>query len=96
MPNKSETYKQAIRVITKEQEKIIGKRIARALSEQVSELSFDKNDNPIFTSKADPKKVLEELVQKYSLLFGQASLEISKDAIKSLSFKSSELPNTLK
>ncbi len=94
-PNK---YQQAIVVITKEQEKIIGKNLARLLIHGVSNLEFDQNGNPALTENADPKEVLSELVDQYATLFGRASIEVSKEAVRNLgeTFSSNELPENLK
>ena len=93
-PNK---YEQAIRVITSEQEKIIGRSIARELVKGVQNLHFEGNsDEPNIKGGAEPKEVLENLVNQYAKLFGKASLEVSKEAIKELEFSAKELPESLK
>jgi hypothetical protein len=91
-------YQQAIVVITKEQEKIIGKNLAKQLIRGVSDLEFDQNGNPELTGNADPKEVLSELVDQYATLFGRASIEVSKEAVKNLdeTFSSDELPENLR
>lgn len=48
--------------------------------------------------KGDEKKLLNELVEKYEELFGRASIEVCKDAIKEVAsdFPQEKLPDILK
>lgn len=94
-PNK---YQQAIVVITKEQEKIIGRNLAMQLVQAVPNLKFDQAGMPILNESANPKDVLGELVNQYAIVFGRASIEVAKEAVKNVDdpFTASELPDSLK
>lgn len=94
-------YQQAIVVITKEQEKIIGHNLAKQLINGVASLKFDNAGEPILEEGADPKKILGDLVDQYASLFGRASVEVSREAIQNLSssnvsFSANELPDNLR
>lgn len=88
-------YSEAIGLIYKEQEKIIGPTIAKMMVENVSGL---KKDGANFLIEGDPKTVLQELVDQYATIFGKASIMVSKEAIKKVnpSFAANELPDNLK
>lgn len=88
-------YKQAVLLITKEQEKIVGKQVAIALSKQVQNLEIKNGSVNI---EGDPKTVLQNLIDQYATLFGKASIEVSKQALKKLDnkFDKSEMPDNLK
>lgn len=92
------SYQKAVVSITKEQEKIIGKNLAKNLISQINNLSFDENGNPVFANNANPKDILGEIVNQYAALFGQASVEVAKDAVreKSIGLGISDLPDNLK
>jgi len=75
--------------IIKEQELVIGplaweeaRKVSgfRIVDEQSGEVAFD----------GDPKEALNNLVSRYSRLFGQASVEVCKNAVQDLLV---ELPN---
>ena len=74
-------YEQAVLMITKEQEKIVGKDLAIQMTTLVHNLRV-KDDK--VTISGDPKAVLKELIEQYSSLFGKASIEVSKQAITKL------------
>lgn len=88
-------YTQAAEVIIDEQTLVIGP-LARDLAKKVQGLSFIADSH--LDIVGEPKDVLEQLVSEYSKLFGRASVEVSKDAMRrqSLSFSPEELPDILK
>lgn len=75
-------YSKIIQRIIQEQENIIG-QIAIEQAQKVNGLTVDWQKKTVQIS-GDNKKVLEELVVKYKGLFGQASVEVCKDAVKGL------------
>ena len=79
--------------IVKEQESIIGP-LAWVEAKKVSGLVIKDHAMKI---KSDGKKVLEALVNQYAKLFGRASIEACRDAVKRLVSKmeESEIPNNL-
>lgn len=74
-------YEKAILTITKEQGKIVGKTLAFQMTSLVHNLNI-KNGKVEITG--DPKVVLKDLIDQYANLFGKASIEVSKEAIKKL------------
>ncbi len=86
-------YAQMAEKIIKAQEGIIGP-VAVEQAGKVSGLKVDwtKRDIQFSGSKKD---VLEKLVEQYKTLFGQASVEMCKDAIRSLSVPKTDLPSLL-
>lgn len=95
MKNSHDLYKQAILIITKEQERIVGKALAYQMSSLVHNLNIKGNHVEI---TGDPKIVLKNLISQYANLFGKASIEVSKEALKKLGteFNESDIPNELK
>ena len=95
MSTKADLYEKAILTITKEQEKIVGKVLAIQMTALVDNLSVKNNKVEI---KGDPKIVLKDLVDQYASLFGKASIEVSKEAIKKLGhqFDKNDIPENLK
>jgi hypothetical protein len=76
-------YSQLVAKIISAQEAIVGP-VAKEIAGKVTGI-----DNP-------NKQVLENLVKEYSGLFGQASIETCKDAIKDIVNPSVDLPEILK
>lgn len=73
-------FSQLVEKIIEEQESIIGP-MAMEQAKKVSGLSFDVTTNTVkFTG--NKTTVLENLVEKYQELFGQASVEACKEAVK--------------
>ena len=88
-------YIEAVKAITKEQSKIVGESVAFDLARSTQGLHIDTNKN--ITIKGDPIQILEELVNKYSILFGKISIDVSKDAVDHLRiFEDKELPSNLR
>ncbi len=89
-----EKYKNAIKYILQEQELIIGP-VAKDLAKQVEGVKITDNDI-IITS--DPKDTLQKVISQFQSLFGQLSIEVSKQVIKTkgLKFEPGELPDILK
>jgi hypothetical protein len=70
---------QIVQKIIQEQEKIIGP-IALEQAKQIEGLSVDWERREVKLT-GDEKIVLENLVKKYQLLFGKASVEVCKEAV---------------
>lgn len=75
-------YEQITEKIIKEQENIIGP-IALEQARKVPGLTVDLGKHQV-TFSGDKKEILNNLVDNYKHLFGQASVEVCRDAIKSL------------
>lgn len=88
-------YASLVDRIIKEQTSIIGP-LALSQAKKVEGISFS-GENSI-TIKGEPKHVVEELVRQYEHLFGNASIEVCKDAVKEITPAVSEemLPDILK
>jgi hypothetical protein len=89
-------YDQAVLVIIKEQEQVVGSNVANTLAKRVTALKADSQG--AYHIEGDPKKALNDLVEQYSQLFGQASVEVCKEAITKVnpSFSNEELPDILR
>ncbi|MBI2620860.1 hypothetical protein HYW61_01380 [candidate division WWE3 bacterium] len=74
-------YTEAVRVITSAQEEIVGRNVALGLAGRVNGL--DIMNNEIHISR-QPHDVLKELINEYKKLFGQASVEVCRDALHML------------
>lgn len=83
-------YEQLAKAIVEQQEGIIGP-LAWSEAKKVSGLSV--NGKQLFVS-GEGIKVLESLVRQYEKLFGRASVEACKDAIRGKA-KVDELPQIL-
>lgn len=66
--------------IIKEQEAVIGP-LAWSEASKVKGLTVKDHDIDL---KGEGKSILEALVNQYSTLFGQASIEVCKDAVRKL------------
>jgi len=88
-------YKEAVDMINKEQQKIIGAVIAKSIVEAIPELDIQGQNLLI---NGDPKIALTKLVQGYATIFGRASIVVSKEAINKVTHKlnSNEIPDILK
>ena len=73
---------QAAEKIIEEQEKIIGP-IALEQAKKVPGLSIDLQKHEV-KIEGDQKEILQKLVEQYQHLFGQASVEVCKDAVKDI------------
>ncbi len=80
------------------QQNVVGP-LALEQANTVSGILVDENGKVKITLKKDAtsKDILQKLVKKYEQLFGQASIEVCKDAIKESGVKldESELPDIL-
>ena len=72
----------AIRII-EEQTVIIGP-IAWSEAQQVEGLEVDIAEKKVAFRTQDKQQAIEKLVRRYEKLFGRASLEVSRDAVKDL------------
>lgn len=68
--------------IIQAQESIVGP-IAFDQAKKVSGLKLGKDDTDI-KIEGDKKIVLEQLIKQYEVLFGRASIEVCKNAVRSL------------
>lgn len=90
-----EPYSLIVSQIIKDQEVIIGP-IALEQARKVSGLEIISLDNVKISG--DAKNVLGHLVDQYAKLFGRASIEVCKEAIRETkqTFRDDELPDILK
>ena len=88
-------FSQAIATIIKEQENIMGP-LAIEEAKKVDGLVI-KNARE-FNIKGNPEKILQNLVMQFAKFFGQASIEVCKDAIKQVKppIPHSQLPEVLR
>ncbi len=88
-----EKYTQAASNIIMAQKMVMGP-LAYDLAKQVDGLVLSNNEVAI---NKDPKVVLTNLIVQYKSLFGDASVRVSKEAIKDIksSFTPDELPKEL-
>ncbi|OGH38087.1 MAG: hypothetical protein A3B44_04315 [Candidatus Levybacteria bacterium RIFCSPLOWO2_01_FULL_38_21] len=73
---------QAAEKIIEEQEKIIGP-IALEQAKKVPGLTVNLQKHEV-KIEGDQKEILQKLVEQYQHLFGQASVEVCKDAVKDI------------
>lgn len=88
-------YSQAVAEIIRQQQSVIGP-LALDQARKVNGLNF--TDMNHLTISGDAKDVLAHLVQQYSTIFGQASVEVCKEALKHLKTppQREELPEILR
>lgn len=86
---------QAASRIIKEQQAVIGP-MAIDQAKKVTGLKVTSVDDVVITGNA--KQVLTNLVNQYAKIFGQASIQVCKDAIQPMGdkFPAAELPDILK
>lgn len=75
-------FAQIVDKIIKEQEGIIGP-IAIEQAQKVPGIKINKTNNEILV-EGDRKSTLENLVRQYEKLFGPASIEVCRDAVRGL------------
>lgn len=90
----NDSYAQIVAQIIKEQEAIIGP-IALEQARKVSGLKVNGLEN--IGVVGNGKEVLENLVQQYAKIFGQASIEVCKEAVREAKTKlnKDDLPKIL-
>lgn len=90
-----EKYTEAVEMINREQQKIIGSAIAKSIMDAIPELNIKGTDLSI---NGDPKVALTKLVNGYATIFGKASIMVSKEAINKTKHKLliTEIPDILK
>lgn len=86
-------YGQAVISIVNEQKLIIGP-LAIDLARRVENIRIDSDVAEIMGD--DPLKALEQLVHQYKILFGEASVRVSKEAVKKAQLQPHELPEILR
>jgi len=74
-------FQQVADKIIKEQENIIGP-VALEQAKKVPGLKYDEQNREI-TLQGNATDIIENLVEKYKDLFGQASVEVCRDAARS-------------
>ena len=89
----ADAYNSLATTIIKHQELIIGP-LAWSEAKKVSGLTVTDHDTEI---KSNGKTVIESLVNQYANLFGQASVEACKDAVRSIlpKLKEVDIPSIL-
>lgn len=89
-----ESLMNAIKYIVKQQETVIGP-VAIELANHVKGLHIDPDASVHI--EGDPKEILTGLVKEYENLFGKASIEVCKDAVREIKppISSNELPEIL-
>jgi len=75
-------FAQIAEKIIKEQETIIGP-VALEQARKVAGLIINWEKHEVVL-EGDKKEIVEKLVEQYEYLFGQASVEVCKDAVKNL------------
>jgi len=75
-------YSEMAQKIVKEQEGIIGP-VAYEQAAKVPGITVDSNTHSISLS-GDKKTILGKLVSQYEMLFGRVSVEICKEAVRSI------------
>lgn len=75
------TLSTIIKVIIEHQQMVMGP-LALVQANKVSGLRASDGDNITVEIKGDVKAVLTELVKKYEEMFGRASIEVCRDAVK--------------
>lgn len=90
-----EPYSQIVGQIIKDQEEIIGP-VALEQAQKISGLDVSKLESIKITGNA--KDVLGQLVTQYSKLFGRASIEVCREAVRETKspLKEADLPDILK
>lgn len=88
-----ENYETIAQAIVKHQESIVGP-LAWSEAEKVSGVTVKNKQVSI---AGEGKRVLEQLVKQYETLFGQASVEVCRDALRPLrsKLKGVEIPKIL-
>jgi hypothetical protein len=91
-----DVYAQIAKSIIKHQEDIIGP-VAIEQAEHVPHLHIEW-DKQLVTIDGDPVSVIDNLVSAYKQLFGQISVEVSREAAASLlsGLQPDRLPSSLK
>lgn len=89
-------FSQMAERIIKEQEGVIGP-VALEQARKVNGLSVDMQKHEIIFS-GNKTEVLEKLIEKYKELFGQASVEVCKDAVRNIlsQIPKDQVPSLLK
>jgi len=93
-----ELLESMIAKIIREQELVIGP-LAWVEAAKVSGLQvIDQRAGTLLISDPHPTEVVDRLVAQYEKLFGRASREVSKDAVKSIiaNISSAEIPESLR
>jgi hypothetical protein len=75
-------FAQLAQSIIKEQESIIGP-VALEQAQKVSGLKIDQQTSAVVV-EGNKSAVIEQLIEKYRDLFGLASVEVCRDAVKGL------------
>lgn len=91
------TYQQIANTIVREQSNVIGP-IAWKVASKVNGITVSSHE-VILQDNDNGKLVIEKLVAQYTTLFGQASVEVCKDAVKRIFTKlkdASDIPDILK
>lgn len=93
----TDSYPELAMAIVKGQEEIIGP-VAWQQASSVTGLQVEGSSTITFVSGVDRKQVVEELVLKFRDFFGQAAIEVCKEAVAKISqnMSNDELPASLR
>jgi hypothetical protein len=69
--------------IIKEQMSLIGP-IAAQVAQKVTSLTIDAHSYDVHISGSDKAAIVDALISRFEALFGEASVEVSRDAVKSV------------
>lgn len=84
--------------IIREQELVIGP-LAWVEAAKVSGLQvIDQRAGTVLLNDADPKSIIDRLIAQYEKLFGRASHEVSRDAVRSIiaNMEPEDIPSSLR
>ena len=90
-----DVYAQIVESIIRHQEAIIGP-VAVEQAEQIPDIKLDWSKHEV-TIQGDPAKAVDKLITVYKNLFGQISVEVSKEAASPLlgRIQSGHMPHML-
>lgn len=90
-----DVFEKLVNLIIIEQEHIVGP-VALEQAQKVKGLSIDWNKHEI-SFQGNKTVILEQLIEKYKNLFGQASVEVCKEALSKMTedVPKEQLPNIL-
>lgn len=90
--------KEIFKRIIEEQSQIVGKKLAYNRALATGSIRLPSNNIDGLELLSDPVKTLEKLITSYGEIFGQSSIDVCMDVIKSLPYDeiSQYLPSSVK
>lgn len=73
-----------VKSIVEHQQQIVGPLAVEQANKVTGLKVLDGQNITVSVSGSDDKKILAQLVEKYEVLFGRASIEVCKDAIREI------------